>query len=203
MASDIILVPKRKLFPVKSEGNVSNVTNITQVGTTSQNISSATAFTSFNNLLNSIFASISALASLSSDKVTIINQNIHNAITSVSVSQPSRDLSVTYQNTSGKIMVVLVEVSPIVLNKTATTVNGYSMAGAYCSSVTPPTTVVAEVMTTISINNQTITGAYLGISTYQMLMFVVPPKYYYRIVPSTSGDGIEVNIMYWTEYVLF
>ena len=109
----------------------------------------------------------------------------------------SRAINATvYQNTSGKLRLVLISVYLEVAD-VAAAVSGYSRVTCYCDSSNPPTTGVAKANVGVSQANL---GTFYG---DHILAFFVKPNYYYKATAAKGGDGADPTLTYWTEWDLF
>lgn len=94
----------------------------------------------------------------------------------ISDSQPSRAVDTTYQNTSGKILAVAINLE---LTNGATCI-------FYCGAASTPTTKIYEF------------ANYTGSGDYKQIFYNVPPSYYYRVVEIDA----TVSVDKWTEQEL-
>jgi len=123
---------------------------------------------------------------------------VHDALDDVTGAEPTRALNTIYQNTSGKIRLVIIEVG-YWLQTSDTVLTGDSLGAAKIGSASPPTTVVA----TVGIYTYGITSATSGIIRgNDAATFIVPPGYYYKLETSISGDGQTPVLHDWYEWDL-
>lgn len=103
----------------------------------------------------------------------------------ISVSSPSRAIATTYQNTSGKVMIVVVRIM-------LTSAGSGANAAAYCKigASSPPSTVIA----TPQFSEGAASSSAVGI----MVTFIVPPDYYYRVEQLYA----TATVADWSEYTL-
>ena len=120
-------------------------------------------------------------------------QLIDNSVTSSkqsltgSKSQPIRAIGTVYQNTSGKLLIV---VASIALDTVAST--DTAKATALNDTVTPPVSEDGEIESSLGAAGQT--------ETLQIIM-LVPNGNYYEITKTVTGTG-TATLVKWIEYTL-
>ena len=107
-----------------------------------------------------------------------------------------------YHNTSGKIILVTIEATLIVVKYSTTSVNGTASIGFYCDAAASPTTLVNQ-----SFLQLLITGLSAGSNGQTMqspsVTFFVPSGYYYKALATSSGDASAPGLGKWFEWTLF
>lgn len=104
-----------------------------------------------------------------------------------SVSQPSRAIGTIYQNTSGKLLIV---VASIALDTVAAT--DTAKCTALNDTVTPPVSEDGQIESNLGAVGQT--------ETLQIII-LVPSGNYYEITSTVTGTG-TATLIKWTEYTL-
>ncbi len=93
----------------------------------------------------------------------------------VTVSQPSRSKDVVYQNTSGKLLLVIISVA----------LDASENARVFIGAANPPLTQINDMIGGTGGDQPTVT-------------FIVPPSYYYKLTEVAA----TITIIKWTECVL-
>jgi hypothetical protein len=106
-------------------------------------------------------------------------------------SDPTRSFGTTYQNTTGKLLLVVVTVK----TKGPNTLDGYGRAIAQIGSSSPPTSEVGRVG---------VEGAVETVGTFPIfidtLSFIVPKNFYYRVITEQSHSFFTPILSSWVEY---
>ncbi|KKN30530.1 hypothetical protein LCGC14_0833150 [marine sediment metagenome] len=114
---------------------------------------------------------------------------------------PTRDLAITYQNTSGKIRFVIVSAYCKVESSDGT-LDGSAYVRAKIGSTSPPSNSVDQVGL---YSGEKLTGLNVVINRLVgnfSMAFLVPPDWYYLISISKAGDGVWPTKAMWSEWDL-
>ncbi len=106
-----------------------------------------------------------------------------------------------YQNTSGKIRMVLVQVRTRVNDDGAGSISGTSFIQVHCDAATPPTTLITQGGLDIEIDDGGQSAAAF-VQSYASLVFAVPLNYYYKATGSNVTNGIVPVLGTWFEWDL-
>ncbi len=131
---------------------------------------------------------VSEAAATESKRITVANLLAKSA--DINHNEPERVLDVVYQNTSGKIRFVTVNVDTKAEDDIGKT---QSMMKVLIGSSTPPSTLVA----TIGIDSLS-TGDGGTLSMKVAGSFIVPPNWYYEV--EKYIEGISLSLIDWHEW---
>lgn len=124
---------------------------------------------------------------------------IDGLLKAVSWATPAYAFDTIYQNTSGKLRLVVIEATCRVI-ATDGDCDGYSGYGVVIGPTTPPGGHVYQAELRAELHGLTVTTNYM--KNYLTTAFLVPPDYYYEAVAYQFEDGELPVLMTWNEYDL-